>query len=174
MPSVLSIKIATSSSEALKNASALPGEFERYFLNCTYCLTVYFLECNSLKIRSASASLDSYFPPTIDDNKSKTLSVGDFFNNGCRVRCFTAVNGASLLTIAVTNDSSLESSTEISSSIFLFVAPVEEIANCPVATLPANNVCKSLKSGKGFVLKRPALGWALMKSSQHFVEVGQD
>ena len=75
MPSVSSIKNATSSSEALKNASALPGEFERYFLNCTYCLTVYFLECNSLKIRSASASLDSYFPPTIDDNKSKTLPL---------------------------------------------------------------------------------------------------
>ena len=87
-----------------------------------------------------------------EDRKSKTLSVGDFFHNGCRSRCFTAVNGASLLTIAVTNDSSLESSTEISSSTILVVAPVEEIANCP-ATLPANNVCKSLKSGKGFVLK---------------------
>ena len=98
----------------------LPGEFERYFLNCTYCLTVYFLECNSLKIRSASASFDSDLPPTIDDSKSKTLSVGDFFNNGWR---------------------SLESSTDISSSIFLFVASVKEMANCPVATLPANNVC---------------------------------
>ena len=144
MPSVSSIKNATSSSEALKNASALPGELERYFLNCTHCLTLSFLEC---KIRSASESFDSDFPTTIDDSKSKTLSVGDFFNNGWR---------------------SLESSTDISSSIFLFVAPVKEMANCPVATLPANNVCKSLKSGRGFVLKRPALGWVLMKSSQHF------
>ena len=97
MQSVSSIKNATSSSEALKNASALPGELERYFLNCTHCLTVYFLECNSRKIRSASASFDSDFPPTIDNSKSKTFSVGDFFNNGCRSRCFTAVNGASLL-----------------------------------------------------------------------------
>ena len=145
--------LSLSSIGSTQNASALPGELERYFLNCTHCLTVYFLECNSRKIRSASASFDSDFPPTFDNSKSKTFSVGDFFNNGCRSRCFTAVNGASLLTIAVTNDSSVESSTKISSSIFLFVALVEEIANCPVATLPANNVCKSLKSGKGFVLR---------------------
>ena len=108
------------------NASALLGKLERHFLNCTHCLTVYFLECNSLKIRNASASFDSDFPPTIEDRKSKTSSVGDFFNNGCRSRCFIAVNGASLLTFSFftmtilprnsRNDSSLESSTEISSS----------------------------------------------------------
>ena len=36
--------------------------------------------------------------------------------------------------------------------------------------LPANNVCKSLKRGKGFVSKRPALAWALINSSQHLSE----
>ena len=64
-------------------------------------------------------------------------AVGDFFNNGCRSRYFTAVNGESLLTFPSftmiilpmnsQNESSLESSTEVLSSIFLFVAPESQI-----------------------------------------------
>ena len=54
--------------------------------------------------------------------------------------------------------------------ILEFVAPVEEIINCPIATLLANKVCKSSEKGEGLTFNRPASGWDLINSFQYLSE----